>query len=71
MSESEFLTDVLDVSPIEANADEAQTFATYKNYLPSLPKFIVAQYGDEPACFASMQSRCCAHKLETPSQNHK
>jgi len=64
MSELEFLTDILDVPPIEAKSDEAQTFATYKNYLLSLSKFIMAQYGDEPACFASLQSQCSAHKLE-------
>jgi len=44
MSESEFLTDILDAPPIEAKADEAQTFATYKNYLLSLSKFIHTQF---------------------------
>jgi len=71
MSISDTLIDILDVPPREVRSDEAQSFATYKNYLLSLSKFILAHYGDEPACFASMHSRCLEDKLETPARNHK
>jgi len=71
MSISDTLIDILDVPPREVRSDEAQSFATYKNYLLSLSKFILAHYGDEPACFASMHSRCSDDKLETPARNQK